>query len=523
MGHCHQDITWAQHRKPQAALLYSSAKACAYQTELLSAEDMAQCWWSVAVVVVAVVVAAPGATTERTEACHITPSDTPGKMDVSCDCMQRLAKVDVSVSTLTINQTGCARPGLEVEWGELEAEVAPSTLVLVDARVYFTQQPVPPTRPASITAVHFINCSFVELPAHAFQGLQQLREVRLLGGAAAVVRRGAFTGLPLLRLVEVVDVSLAVVEGGAWASLPALRDLILAHCSIGNLHPLAVNLSRTTTAEEEEHACAAARSPDRSRVLEVLSSRQASFRDTNMSLPDFGSQLLLYNNSIEVVQQRALSGDAFGFLILVDNVVGHMAASALDMELHSPCEVSAAMLVDNTLAAVEDGTLAALRGRQGAPLRTFLALNNNTWSRATPHAFTLHENMLLFSAADNTFSCRCAALRWAATAPTTEVQQDLQEALVAHSVCRDGSRLAAFLATCRDNPVPRQHTLYPAHHQPPTLNHPHPHPLTPNQRHHYHHYHLTLHHSHPASVTHLPHFHYNHSTLLTFLAAYVLL
>ncbi|XP_063850124.1 uncharacterized protein LOC135094197 [Scylla paramamosain] len=437
---------------------------------------MAQWWWSVVVVVV--LVAVPGATALRTEACRVTPSDIPGKMDVSCDCMQRLTKVDVSVSTLTINQTGCERPGLEVEWAELEAEVAPSKLVLVDARVYFTRQEAAPARPASISAVHFINCSFVELPAHAFQGLQLLREVRLLGGAAAVVRRGAFMGLPHLRVVEMVDASLGVVESGAWANLPALRDLILAHCSIEDLQSLAINLTSASTAEEEERTCGAARSPDRSRVLEVLSARQSAFRAPNMSLPDFGSQLLLYNNSIEVIQQRALSGDAFGFLILVGNVVGHLAPSALALELHSPCEVSAAMLVDNSLAGVEDGALAALRGRQGAPLRTFLALNNNTWSLTAPHAFTLHQDLLLFSAADNTFSCRCAALGWAATAPTTEVQHDLQEALVAHSVCRDGSRLAAFLAACRDTPA-----LPPTHIVPPPTLTPSPSAptLTPSQ------------------------------------------
>ena len=78
------------------ALLYSTAKAYECQTELVSAEDMAQWWWSV-VVVVAVVVAAPGVVTQRTEACQVTPSDTPGKMDVSCDCMQRLAKVSQMV------------------------------------------------------------------------------------------------------------------------------------------------------------------------------------------------------------------------------------------------------------------------------------------------------------------------------------------------------------------------------------------------------------------------------------------
>ena len=173
--------------------------------------------------------------------------------------------------------------------------------------------------------------------------------------------------------------------------------------------------------------------------VEVLSARQRNANVTNLFLPDYGSQLLLFKNSIEVMQSRAFTDDAFGFLIMGSNAVGHVAPFALDLELHNSCEISAALLVANELTRLEDKALAGLQSKSGAARRTFLALTNNTWSSVAPQAFTLHHDIAMFSAGENHFRCRCDALQWTTTEATTTPERELQEALQAESVCEDGT------------------------------------------------------------------------------------
>ncbi|XP_050689495.1 uncharacterized protein LOC126981898 [Eriocheir sinensis] len=428
-------------------------------------------WWCLVVAVAAAAVEG-----QRTKKCDMKPSvDSPDKMDVHCNCMQRLEKVDVAVASLTINQTGCARARLELSWPTLEAEVGPELLVLEGARVTFAEDGAAAPWQPSITAITFINCNFLEVPSHAFRGLQLLEKVRLVGGAAGAVRGGAFSDLPLLRVVEVANASLALVESGAWARLPALTHLALWHSSLGELKPHAVNLSRGSGGPvgHSNEACGEVREvdDDRDRVLDVLSGRSGPGDDKNLSLPQFGTQLLLFHNHIEVLGPQAITGDAFGFLIMGSNEVGHVGGAALDLALNNPCEISAAMLVDNTLGRLEDGALEGLRGWPGAPRHTFLALTNNTFSSVAPRAFTLHRDVHVFSAGQNRFRCRCQDLLWAMPA-AAEGRRDLQEALLGKGLCQDGTNLAAFTAACTKILRPPSPSIIPP---PPPTTAPHDH------------------------------------------------
>lgn len=368
----------------------------------------------------------------------------------------------MAVARLTINQTGCARAGLEVSWPTLEAEVGPEVLVLESARVYFAENgAAAPWRP-SITEITFINCNFLEVPLHAFQGLQLLENVRLVGGAVGVVRSGAFSDLPHLRVVEVANASLGQVEGGAWARLPALTHLALWHCSVGEIQSHAVNLSRGSgPAGHGGEECGEARlgNDDHDRVLEVLSARSGP-GDKNLSLPQFGTQLLLFHNDIEVLAPQAIAGDAFGFLIMGSNVVGHVGGAALDLALNNPCEISAALMVGNTFTGLEDGALEGLRGWPGAPRRTFLALTNNTFTRVASRAFTLHPDLHLFSAGQNRFRCRCQDLLWAVP-EGAEGRSDLKEALLGTGKCQDDINLAAFITACTNYLNPPSPSIIP--------------------------------------------------------------
>lgn len=357
------------------------------------------------------------------------------------------------MASLTINQTGCPRVGLELSWPALEAEVAPEQLVLEGARVYFNDRGAAAPWQPSIKSITFINCNFLEVPSHAFHGLQLLEKVRLVGGAAGTVRGGAFSDLPHLRVVEVANASLGLVESGAWARLPALTHLALWHCSLGELQPQAINLSRDSSgpAGHSKEDCFEVREndDDPNRVLNVLSARSGLGDDKNLSLPQFGTKLLLFHNHIEVLAPQAITGDAFGFLIMGSNDVGHVGGAALDLALNNPCEISAALLVDNTLGRLEDGALASLRGLQGAPRHTFLALTNNTFNSVAKQAFTLHRDLHVFSAGQNRFRCRCQDLLWASP-EAAEGRSDLQEELLGKGLCENGTNLTAFTATYRE-------------------------------------------------------------------------
>ncbi|XP_064089668.1 uncharacterized protein LOC135203696 [Macrobrachium nipponense] len=398
---------------------------------------------------------------QRSKSCDTKRlQDDPGKVDVYCDCMQRLTQMSLKINRLTINQTECSETGLELMWSELESKVAPEKLVLVGAQVYITPNATVESWTPSIKVLEFVDCNITELPPHAFRGMSLLREVRLIGSNVEVIKTDAFSDLTDLKVVEVANSTITLIEDHAFNNLPALDDLAFGYSSIGSFASGAISLQPSQAAARER-----CRSGGRSTGMidDIMGRELSSSSFGNLSLPEYGTRLTLYKNNIITVNSKAISTETLGFLIVGGNHILVVEREAFDMELHNECEISAALFVGNTIDTLSSLALKGLRGRDGAAHQAFLAIANNTFVNVFDQAFQLSDNLVVFAVEENQFVCSCDKIRWVMNKPSGEVQLQLEKEIVEKAVCFDGSKLIDFTTSCTDNGNPSYTTDASAH------------------------------------------------------------
>ncbi|KAK4306043.1 hypothetical protein Pmani_022101 [Petrolisthes manimaculis] len=435
---------------------------------------------------------------QRTEDCDILPSSSTQEndgVDVHCNCMQRLTQTDLSISQLTINQTGCSDIGLELLWSDLESMVSPSRLVLVGARVFFVKPRPRPTASAaaswtpSISSVFFNNCTFEYLPSHAFRGMRLLANITFNNGYIGIVKSNAFSHLPQLKKVEISNVTMGVMESRCFNNLPALQDLHIIHSNVREMETEAVSLlshvGQTSRCDVISDSTSLANGGGEGRNdvvgsdegMNVVGSdegmnvvggsegmtdvvgRELFTSVSNLSLPEYGSRILLFKNNIEVVSPHAITTDTFGFLIVGGNYIGHLGTEAFNMELYNECEIAAALFVGNIFGKVDKFGLAGVRGRDGMSYQTFLALSNNTFLDVSSGGFTLPPSLVIFTLKENHFDCSCDKLDWVHVSSDDEntnrqltPKQNVVKELVQESYCLDGyTKLSTFTSTCNDD------------------------------------------------------------------------
>lgn len=389
-------------------------------------------------------------------------TDDPGKVNVYCDCMQRLTQVSLKINRLTINQTECSETGLELMWSELESKVAPEKLVLAGAQVYITPNTTVQSWTPSIKVLEFIDCNIAELPEHAFRGLSLLKEVRLIRSTVEVIKSDAFSNLDDLRLVEVANSTITLIEDHAFNNLPVLDDLAFGYSSIGSFASGAISLQPSQEAARERCRSAGRSTAEPKEMIDDIMGRELSSFG-NLSLPEYGTRLTLYKNNIITINSKAISTETLGFLIVGGNHILMVEQEAFDMELHNECEISAALFVGNTIDTLSSLALKGLRGRDGAAHQAFLAIANNTFVNVFDQAFQLSDNLVVFAVEENQFSCSCENIGWVLNKPTGQVQRELEKEIVEKAVCLDGRNLIDFTTSCTDKGDPIYTTDASAH------------------------------------------------------------
>lgn len=367
--------------------------------------------------------------------------------------------MNLTIWQLTINQTGCFDTGLELLWPDLESQVSPARLVLVGAKVFFVQPPKPATSwTPSISSALFSNCTFEVLPSHAFRGMSLLTEVTFDGGYIGIMKSNAFSNLPQLKRVDISNATLGVMESRSFTSLPRLQDLHIVHSSVREVETEAVSLVRQSGETSRCDDIGLTSSLPTGDDTNELAGRELMTSVSNLSLPEYGSRIFLFKNSIEVVNPRAFSTNTFGFLIAGGNYIGHLGHEAFTMELHNECEIAAALFIGNIFGKLDSNALLGLKGQDGMSYQTFLALSNNSFLSVSPGAFILHPSLVIFTVQDNRFECSCNKLDWMMLGgvggneeSSTEQQQkrDLVKELVQEGYCLDGHRsLVSFASSC---------------------------------------------------------------------------
>nr|XP_045616499.1 uncharacterized protein LOC123769441 [Procambarus clarkii] len=430
--------------------------------------DLGSNTWRVLAVTALVVALSPVTPAQRTENCNTEVSPAfPNKVDVSCNCMQRLINFTQTIAELTINQTSCSNKGLELKWSDLETHVAPETLILVEAEVFISQKQAPTDNwNSSISKLLFIDSNFETLPAHAFRGMKLLKEVKFFGGSIGKIRSNAFNELNQLKLVEIANSSIEIIESNAFSNLTSLKDLAIVHTSVGIIESKAISLLRQNN---DEQLCADVRTsvPDNNKVINDIVGRQLTSTD-NLSLPKFGSRLLLFKNNIQTLKTQAITSQTLGFLIVGGNHIENIESRAFSMELYNECEISAALFISNTISNLGRFSLTALTARDDVPYQTFIALANNTFLKVEEHGFLLNKNVTVFSVEENYFQCSCDELSWIQYHADSQNEQELEKRLVINAKCLDGTNLIAFASSCTDYGEPSVQNTSPE----PSLNPP---------------------------------------------------
>ncbi|XP_053648842.2 P-granule-associated novel protein 1 [Cherax quadricarinatus] len=404
--------------------------------------------WRVLALMVQILLLTLMTSAKRTENCDTFPAlDNPHKVDVHCNCMQRLFHTNLSISQLTINQTSCFEKGLELNWPDLETMVAPDTLLLVGAQVFFANNIVANWN-SSISRLSFFDSTFDLLPAHVFKGMKLLKQIRIFGGSVGIIKSNAFSNLDQLQLVEIANTSISMIESHAFSNLSSLEDLAIVYTSVGTIETEAVSLNRETI---EEINCADIRvsASNSKNVIDVIGRQITS--TANVSLPEFGTRLYLFKNNIQSLKTRALATHTLGFLIVGGNHFENVESLAFSMELYNGCEISAALFIGNTITNLQRHALRGLTGSDGVPYQTFIALSNNKFHKVEEQGFRLNKNVIIYSADENHFDCTCDALDWLQSNNDSQEEQELEKELVLKAICLDGTNLVSFATACTDH------------------------------------------------------------------------
>lgn len=387
---------------------------------------------------------------QRIESCDVQRSIiNNNKVDVHCDCMQRLNQMSLAISRLTINQTGCSDTGLELGWPALETQVAPEVLILVGAQIFFSPHSSEEWN-SSIKYLEFIDSEFKEIPADVFKGLDLLEEVRLIGSAVETIQSDAFRGLDRLKLVEIANSTITIIEDHAFNNLPVLEDLAIVYSSIGSIESGAISLIPTETTVRKQCADIARSISEPTEMFEGIMGRELTTIG-NLSLPEYGSRLLLYKNNIMSINSKAINSNTLGFLIVGGNHIMNVEQEAFNMELYNECEISAALFVGNTIDTLSSLAFMGLRGKDGVSYQTFIALANNKFFTVFEKGFRLSENIVIFAVEENRFSCDCDNFGWILSNPNSQIQRELEKELVLKAKCLDGTNLISFTSSCTDH------------------------------------------------------------------------
>ncbi|KAG7167852.1 carboxypeptidase N subunit 2-like [Homarus americanus] len=409
--------------------------------------DYTGIWWRVMALILALSVMTSA---QRTKSCDVQGSvAASNKVDVHCDCMQRLTQMNLAIAHLTINQTSCSNSGLELRWPDLEALVSPDTFTVVGAHIYFSQSQPNTTWNSSISRLYFIDSTFEMLPAHAFRGMGLLEEVKFFGGSIVTIRSNAFSGLQKLKLIEIANSTVETIEREAFNNLESLEDLAFVHTSIGIIESEAVSLLKQNKAEVR-CVTLGTRPSGSGSVIQDLMGRQLTSTG-NISLPEYGSRLLLLKNNIKTLKSRAITSETLGFLIVGGNHIENVESLAFSMELYNECEISAALFVGNTFNYLGNSALAGLKGRDGVSYQTFIALAQNTFLNVTQQGFLLSQNLVIFTVDENKFRCVCDGFNWILSNPDSQNQQELEKELVLKATCIDGTYLISYTSSCTDH------------------------------------------------------------------------
>ncbi|XP_068249088.1 leucine-rich repeat and immunoglobulin-like domain-containing nogo receptor-interacting protein 3 [Palaemon carinicauda] len=400
---------------------------------------------AVLALVVLLVAISATALAERNNNCDLQRlTDDPDRFDVHCDCKQRLSPDSYKINKLTIDQTGCSEKALELTWSELESKVAPDKLVLVGALVHITPNVTKEPWTPSIRVLEFVDCNITELPEHAFRGMGHLKEVRLIRSTVDVINSDAFSNLSELQLVEVANSTITMIKDHAFNNLPALEDLAFGYSFIGSFDSGAISLKPSQEAARERCGSVGRSMEEPKEMIDAIMGRELSSFG-NVSLPEYGTRFTLYKNNIITINSGAISTETLGFLIVGGNHILTVESEAFDMELYNECEISAALIVGNTIDNLSSWALKGLRGKDGASYQAFLALANNTFINVFDQSFLVSNNLVVFAVEENQFGCTCDNTGWVVKRPNT-----LEKEIIEKGVCLNGFDLIAFTDSCND-------------------------------------------------------------------------
>ncbi|XP_042861577.1 uncharacterized protein LOC122246870 [Penaeus japonicus] len=405
---------------------------------------------AVAMAALVVAVAAP-ASAERISECDFQQSFNDSQMvDVHCNCMQRLRRMNLTIAQLTIDHRDCPNKGLELNWPVLETLVAPASIILKGAHVYFARHSPDRQWNSSIVSLEFHECSFKTLPSYAFGELKLLETLRISQSSIDIIQTGTYSNLNNLRLIEIARSTVKKIQERSFTNLPALEDLALVYTTIGEISSEAVVLPRRYS-EEETRCSNLGRSISYNKdILDGIMGRQLP-SNGNLSLPEYGTRFLLFKNNIEIIRTLAINTEALGFLIAGGNHFETIESGAFSMELYNECEITAALFVGNVFKNLRTEALVGLRGRDGAAYQTFIALANNTFHQVDERGFMLSKNLVIFTVEENRFMCACDGFDWILSNAESQYQQELEKELVLKGTCMDGTNLISFTSLCTDN------------------------------------------------------------------------
>ncbi|XP_047479047.1 uncharacterized protein LOC125032098 [Penaeus chinensis] len=203
------------------------------------------------VVAAAALAVALSASAERISECDFQASvHSPDVVDIRCNCMQRLRRMDLSIGQLTIDQRACPEKGLELNWPVLETLVAPTSIVLEGAHVFFARHSPDRQWNSSIVSLEFHECLFGTPPSYAFTGLKLLETIRISQSSIDVIQTGTFSNLNELRLIEITNSSVEEIQERSFTNLPALEDLAFTYTNFGEISSEAVVLPRHSSGDE---------------------------------------------------------------------------------------------------------------------------------------------------------------------------------------------------------------------------------------------------------------------------------
>ncbi|XP_063594654.1 uncharacterized protein LOC134771621 [Penaeus indicus] len=353
------------------------------------------------------------------------------------------------IAQLTIDQRACSEKGLELNWPVLETLVAPTSIVLEGAHVFFAKHSPDRQWNSSIVSLEFHGCSFGSFQPHAFTGLKLLETIRISQSSIADIQTGTFSNLNELRLIEITNSSVEEIQERSFTNLPALEDLAFTYTDFGEISSEAVVLPRHFSGDGARCNNAGRSVSYDEDILHGIIGRQLPSTD-DLSLPDFGTRFFLFKNKIDKIRTLAINTEVLSFLIAGGNHFGTVENGAFSMELYNECEISAALFVGNVFQNLKSEALVGLRGRDGAANQTFIALTNNTFHGVEERGFMLSRNLVIFTVEENRFHCACDGFDWILSNAESQYQRELETELVLKGTCLDETKLISFTSLCTD-------------------------------------------------------------------------